>query len=83
MVSGRREGGGRVYARWSSNEPVDRSYFWMWALYDLRIGKSTDTVSSCQITSNDIIQLDANQLKVLKSWIAQGWGSTSMSETTD
>ena len=38
----------------------------MWALYDLRIGKSNDTLSSCQIAANDIIQLDENQLSVLK-----------------
>ncbi len=46
--------------------PLTGSYFWMWALYDLRIGKSTDTLATCQIASNDVIQMDANQLKVLK-----------------
>ena len=34
--------------------------------YDLRIGMCTDTLSSCQIAANDIIQLDENQLGVLK-----------------
>ena len=29
--------------------PLTSSYFWMWALYDLHIGKSTDTVTDCQI----------------------------------
>jgi hypothetical protein len=33
--------------------PLTRSYFWMWALYDLRIGKSTDTLAYCQIAAND------------------------------
>jgi hypothetical protein len=46
--------------------PLTGSYFWMWALYDLRIGTSNDTLSSCQIAANDIIQLDENQLSVLK-----------------
>jgi hypothetical protein len=46
--------------------PLTRSYFWLWALYDLRIGKSTDTLASCQIAANDVIQLDQNQLRVLK-----------------
>ena len=27
--------------------PLTGSYFWMWALYDLRIGKSTDTLAHC------------------------------------
>jgi hypothetical protein len=47
--------------------PLTGSYFWMWALYDLRIGTSNDTLSSCQIAANDIIQLDENQLNVLKA----------------
>jgi hypothetical protein len=47
--------------------PLTGSYFWMWALYDLRIGTSKDTLSSCQIAANDIIQLDENQLNVLKT----------------
>ena len=39
--------------------PLTGSYFWMWALYDLRIGKSTDTVAYCQIAVNDVIQMNA------------------------
>jgi hypothetical protein len=46
--------------------PLTGSYFWMWALYDLRIGKSTDTLAYCQIGANDIIQMNAHQLDALK-----------------
>jgi hypothetical protein len=46
--------------------PLTGSYFWMWALYDLRIGKSTDTLAHCQIAANDIILMNAHQLDALK-----------------
>jgi hypothetical protein len=46
--------------------PLTRSYFWMWALYDLRIGKSTDTLAYCQIAANDVIQMNVHQLEALK-----------------
>jgi hypothetical protein len=42
--------------------PLTGSYFWMWALYDLRIGKTTDTMALCQIAANDVIQMNAHQL---------------------
>lgn len=38
--------------------PLTGSYFWMWALYDLRIGKSTDTLAYCQIAANDVIWMN-------------------------
>ena len=47
--------------------PLTRSYFWMWAIYDLRIGKSTDTVAYCQIAMNDIIQMNVHQLEGAKN----------------
>ena len=47
--------------------PLTGSYFWMWAIYDLRIGKSTDTVAYCQIALNDVIQMNAHQLEAAKS----------------
>jgi hypothetical protein len=46
--------------------PLTGSYFWMWALYDLRIGKSTDTMAHCQIASNDVIQMNPHQLDAAK-----------------
>jgi len=46
--------------------PLTGSYFWMWALYDLRIGKSTDTMAYCQIAANDVILANVHQLDVLK-----------------
>ena len=46
--------------------PLTGSYFWMWALYDLRIGKSTDTLAYCQIAMNDIIQMNVHQLDAAK-----------------
>jgi hypothetical protein len=46
--------------------PLTGSFFWMWALYDLRIGKSTDTLAYCQIAANDIIQMNSHQLDALK-----------------
>jgi hypothetical protein len=46
--------------------PLTGSYFWCWALYDLRIGKSTDTLASCQIAANDVIWMNLYQLDVAK-----------------
>jgi hypothetical protein len=46
--------------------PLTSSYFWMWALYDLRIGKSTDTLAYCQIAAKDVIQMNVHQLDALK-----------------
>jgi hypothetical protein len=47
--------------------PLTRSYFWTWALYDLRIGNSTDTLAYCQIAANDLFQLNVHQLEALKN----------------
>ena len=38
--------------------PLTGSYFWMWAIYDLRIGKSTDTIAYCQIALNEFLQMN-------------------------
>jgi hypothetical protein len=46
--------------------PLTRSFFWMWALYDLRIGKSTDTLAYCQIAANDVILMNPHQLDACK-----------------
>lgn len=46
--------------------PLTGSYFWMWAFYDLRIGKSTDTLAHCQIASNDVILMNRHQLDVAR-----------------
>ena len=46
--------------------PLTGSYFWMWALYDLRIGTSTDTMAHCQIAANDVIQMNPHQLDAAK-----------------
>jgi hypothetical protein len=46
--------------------PLTASYFWLWALYDVRIGGSTDTLGSCQIEANDLIGLNEHQLDALK-----------------
>ena len=59
--------------------PLTGSYFWMWAIYDLRIGKSTDTVAYCQIAMNDVIQMNAFNWRPPRIWKAPGWGSTSTS----
>jgi hypothetical protein len=47
--------------------PLTGSYFWMWAVYDLRIGKSTDTVAYCQIALNDVIQMNVHQLEAAEN----------------
>lgn len=47
--------------------PLTGSYFWMWAIYDLRIGKSTDTIAYCQIAMNDVLQMNAFQLEAAKN----------------
>jgi len=54
--------------------PLTRSYFWTWAFYDLRIGKSTDTLASCQITANDLLELNVHQLEALKNLEASRMG---------
>ena len=46
--------------------PLSRSFFWMWALFDLRIGKSQDTVGECQIAANDVIWMNEHQLDAAK-----------------
>lgn len=46
--------------------PLTASYFWTWALYDLRFGRSHDTIATCQIDLNDIIWLNPDQLDALK-----------------
>jgi hypothetical protein len=46
--------------------PLTGSYFWTWALCDLRIGKSTDTLAYCQIAANDVIQMNPYQLDAAK-----------------
>jgi hypothetical protein len=46
--------------------PLTGSYFWMWALYDRKIGKSTDTLASCLLAASDIVQMNAHQVNVLK-----------------
>jgi hypothetical protein len=46
--------------------PLTGSYFWSWALYDLRIGKSTDTLAYCQIAANDVIWMNPYQLDAAK-----------------
>jgi hypothetical protein len=46
--------------------PLTRSYFWMWALYDLRIGKSDDTLALCQIAANDVTLMNPHQLDACK-----------------
>jgi hypothetical protein len=54
--------------------PLTGSYFWMWALYDLRIGKSTDTLASCQIAANDVIWMNEYQLDAAKKMAGSRMG---------
>lgn len=54
--------------------PLTGSYFWMWALYDLRIGKSTDTLAYCQIAANDVIWMNAYQLEAAQKMEASRMG---------
>lgn len=54
--------------------PLTGSYFWMWALYDLRIGKSTDTMAHCLIASNDVILMNPHQLEAAKQLEASRMG---------
>ena len=54
--------------------PLTRSYFWLWALYDLCIGKSADTLGHCQIAANDLIQMNVHQLEALKNLAASRMG---------
>ena len=42
--------------------PLTASYFSFWSLYDLRIGRSKDTIAECQIAANDTIWMNEHQL---------------------
>ncbi len=46
--------------------PLTGSYFWTWALYDLQIGDTKDTLALCQIALNDIVQMNSHQLKAAR-----------------
>jgi hypothetical protein len=46
--------------------PLTGSFFWSWAFYDLRIGKSSDTLAYCQIVANDVIWMNPYQLDAAK-----------------
>ncbi len=54
--------------------PLTSSYFWMWALFDLRIGNSTDTLARCQIAANDVILMNPFQLEAAKKMDASRMG---------
>jgi hypothetical protein len=45
--------------------PLTRSYFSCWALFDHRIGKTTDTLAGCLIEANDTICMNPHQLDAL------------------
>ncbi|MFM7130382.1 MAG: hypothetical protein ACKO0V_13605 [bacterium] len=46
--------------------PLTRSFFWTWAFYDLPIGKSGESIGSCQIELNDLIGFGPADLEVIK-----------------
>lgn len=46
--------------------PLTGNYFWTWALYDLHIGKTTDTLAYCQIAANNVIWMNPCQLDAAK-----------------
>ena len=60
--------------------PLTTSYFWTWALYDLRIGKSTDTLAYCQIDCQrcDLDEPPINWMR-RRNWNRPGWESTNTS----
>jgi hypothetical protein len=54
--------------------PLTRSYFTSWALFDHRIGRTTDTLADCLIDANDIIGMNPDQLDALKKMNASRMG---------
>jgi hypothetical protein len=46
--------------------PLTMSYFSCWALYDHRIGTTTDTLAGCLIEANDTICMNPHQLGALR-----------------
>lgn len=54
--------------------PLTRSFFTSWALFDHRIGKTTDTLADCLIDANDIIWMNPDQLDALKKMNASRMG---------
>lgn len=47
--------------------PLTTSFFWTWALYDLRIGNSSDTMASCQLSLNDLFQFNEHQMQAMQN----------------
>jgi len=47
--------------------PLTGSFFWSWAIYDFRIGRSTDTMALCQLVANDVIRLGGLDLNALEN----------------
>jgi hypothetical protein len=46
--------------------PLTMSFFSCWAFFDLRIGKTNDTLADCLIEANDSIRMNPDQLGALK-----------------
>lgn len=46
--------------------PLTASFFESWSLFDLQIGRSTDTLASCLIDANDVIGVDRDQVDALR-----------------
>lgn len=54
--------------------PLTQSFFWTWALYDLPIGDSDDTMASCQMDANDFLQFNEYQLLAMRNLAASRMG---------
>ncbi len=54
--------------------PLTGSFFTTWVLYDFRIGGSDDTMAECQISANDVFQLNLDQLDALKKQASSRMG---------
>lgn len=46
--------------------PLTGSFFTTWAYYDLKIGGGSDTLGTCLIDANDVVQMNPDQLDALR-----------------
>lgn len=54
--------------------PLTGSFFWTWALYDLPIARTRETVATCQLELNDLFGFNADQVRAMKNLAASRMG---------
>jgi len=47
--------------------PVTQSFFTFWAFFDLRFGIDKETIGTCMLDLNDILQIDEGTIELIKT----------------